>query len=435
MPGTGLSYFNFERVLDGDANQESSYETSCAPLVKSFCDGTNGCLLAYGQTGSGKTHTMFGPPDTLSDACHAPGSELSRNAGVVPRALADCLKAVEGAKERGACVNATLSFTYLELYREQLTDLMTGEKVSLYRVGKGAAADEYREQAGCDDDVLLGNATHFDVTANGAKKAWAALAEAEGRKRRAATAMNARSSRAHTVFALSLTQRRSVNDTVLSSKLYLCDLGGSEQVKKSKATGARFQEAVEINRSLTVLGRVVDALVRKNKYHVPYYESRLTTLLQPAFGGNARTTILIAASPDDKDGDEALAALRFGRRCARIENSTKCSTANMKEVLEHLEGQIDDAKKELATLEARGAKERAEAEASDATLRGMGAGHNAASRLQAVSHQDDTGGDVTKESRLAGAKGYTHVADDAGQYVILTQKLAALEARRRLVVG
>ena len=86
------------------------------------------------------------------------------------------MKAVEGAKERGACVNATLSFTYLELYREQLTDLMTGEKVSLYRVGKGAAADEYREQAGCDDDVLLGNATHFDVTANGAKKAWAALA-------------------------------------------------------------------------------------------------------------------------------------------------------------------------------------------------------------------------------------------------------------------
>ena len=49
--------------------------------------------------------------------------------------------------------------------------------------------------------------------------------------------------------------------------------------------------------------------------------------------------------------------------------------------------------------------------------------------------QNDTGGDVTKESRLAGAKGYTHVDDDAGQYVILTQKLAALEARRRLVVG
>ena len=43
--------------------------------------------------------------------------------------------------------------------------------------------------------------------------------------------------------------------------------------------------------------------------------------------------------------------------------------------------------------------------------------------------------DDEPSSRLAGAGAYTHVDDDAGQYVILTQKLAALEARRRLVVG
>ena len=260
VPGTGLSYFNFEKVLDGDADQAQCYDKSCAPLVKSFCDGTNGCLLAYGQTGSGKTHTMFGPPNTLSDATHAPSEALSMHAGVVPRALADCLKAVDGAVKRGASVKATLSFVYLELYREQLTDLLSGEKVSLYRVGQGAAADEYREKTGCDDDVLLGNATHFDVTASGARAAWAALAQAETRKRQEATAMNARSSRAHTVFALSLTQRRSDSDAVLTSKLYLCDLGGSEQVKKSKATGQRFQEVPTRRPSSTWLPRDVETI-------------------------------------------------------------------------------------------------------------------------------------------------------------------------------
>ena len=56
---------------------------------------------------------------------------------------------------------------------------------------------------------------------------------------------------------------------MLTSKLFLVDLGGSEQVKKSKAEGVRFQEAVKINKSLAVLGRVVDALVNKNAYHVP----------------------------------------------------------------------------------------------------------------------------------------------------------------------
>ena len=55
--------------------------------------------------------------------------------------------------------------------------------------------------------------------------------------------MNARSSRAHTVFALSLTQRRSINEAVLSSKLYLCDLGGSEQVKRSKVDNGGYDAA------------------------------------------------------------------------------------------------------------------------------------------------------------------------------------------------
>ena len=45
-----------------------------------------------------------------------------------------------------------------------------------------------------------------------------------------------------------------------------------------------------------VLGQVIDALVQKQS-HVPYYGSKLTTLLAPALGGNARTAVLVAASP------------------------------------------------------------------------------------------------------------------------------------------
>ena len=95
----------------------------------------------------------------------------------------------------------------------------------------------------------------------------------------------------------------------------------SEQVKKSGAEGARLSEAIEINKSLTTLGRVVDALVRRSRQpaslgrvHVPYYESRLTTLLAPALGGAARTTVVVTASPDDAHADETLHALRFATR-------------------------------------------------------------------------------------------------------------------------
>jgi hypothetical protein len=40
--------------------------------------------------------------------------------------------------------------------------------------------------------------------------------------------------------------------------------------------------------------------------HVPYLESKLTTLLRAAFGGNSRTYALITGSPDDRHVEETL---------------------------------------------------------------------------------------------------------------------------------
>lgn len=71
----------------------------------------------------------------------------------------------------------------------------------------------------------------------------------------------------------------------------------------------------------------------------------------------------------------------------------------------------------------------------------MGAGHAAESRLAAMSHQDDTGGDVSKEAGLSTRQAhlatgaYTHVEDDAGAFVVATQKLAALLDRKAAIVG
>ncbi|EGB08664.1 hypothetical protein AURANDRAFT_53621 [Aureococcus anophagefferens] len=423
VPGSGLVYYDFERVLDAGATQAATYGAAAAPLVRSFCDGLNGCLLAYGQTGSGKTHTMFGPPGALDAAAASPANRLGADAGVVPRVLADVLGAIAAAKSRGAAVDARLSFSYLELYQERLTDLLGGGDVKLYRRSSLGTVSK----RGCFFRNARARNTHVEANLNHSFPV------------QAATAMNARSSRAHTIFGLTLAQ--SCRGKVLTSKLFLVDLGGSEQVKKSKAEGDRFREAVTINKSLVALGRVVDALVNKNKHHVPYYESKLTTLLQPAFGGNSKTVVLVSASPDDGDGDESLNSVRFGTRCARVLNSASAKTADMADVLASLDAQIAGARATLARLEAGGAKARALGEAGDARLRGMGAGHAAASRLQAMSHQDDTGGDVSKEAGLSTRQAhahrgaYSHVDDDAGLYVAESDKLAALLQRKAAIVG
>ncbi len=172
-----------------------------------------------------------------------------------------------------------------------------------------------------------------------------------------------------------------------------------------------------------------------------YYESKLTTLLQPAFGGDSKTVVLVSASPDDGDGDESLNSIRFGTRCARVTNSASAKTADMAEVMRSLEAQIAEARTNLANLEGKGAKGRALGEINDAALRGMGAGHSGASRLSAMSHQDDTGGDVSKEAGLSTRQAhlatgaYTHVDDDAGLYIAESEKLKALLQRKATILG
>jgi len=232
-----------------------------------------------------------------------------------------------------------------------------------------------------------------------------------------------------------LTQR--FKGRVLQSSLHLVDLGGSEQVKKSKAAGQRFTEAVEINSSLMVLGRVVDALARKQD-HVPFYESKLTLLLQPVLKGNARTTVLIAASPEQANGDETSHALRFGERCSQLAGGGQAGSATMAEVLASLQANIESCKTEVADLEARGAKEKALAELGDKELRGLGFGHGR-SRLVARDHDDGTNGQeaaVGPEAKEAPQRGvYTEVEDLAGKWLTTQERLKALERRRREIMG
>ena len=95
----------------------------------------------------------------------------------------------------------------------------------------------------------------------------------------AATKMNERSSRSHSIFILSLYQKDLDNETSKQSSLFFVDLAGSEKIAKTHVTGQQLEEAKNINKSLSALGNVINALTSDKKEHVPYRDSKLTRLL------------------------------------------------------------------------------------------------------------------------------------------------------------
>ena len=78
-----------------------------SPVVTSVLDGYNVCIFAYGQTGTGKTFTMEG---------------TEQNRGVNYRTLEQLFKLAEERKET---FTYKLSVSVLEIYNEQIRDLLS----------------------------------------------------------------------------------------------------------------------------------------------------------------------------------------------------------------------------------------------------------------------------------------------------------------------
>ncbi|DBB16743.1 TPA: hypothetical protein ACH3X3_014985 [Trebouxia sp. C0006] len=107
------------------------------------------------------------------------------------------------------------------------------------------------------------------------------------------------------------------------------DLAGSERQTKSAAEGQTLEEGKLINKSLSALGNVVNALTDGKSSHVPYRDSKLTRVLQDSLGGTANTALIICCSPSLDNAAETLSSLRFGVRARGIVNSVQANAVKL----------------------------------------------------------------------------------------------------------
>jgi kinesin family protein C1 len=274
--------FEFDRVfVPGTQNQEIFGEIS--QLVQSALDGYNVCIFCYGQTGSGKTHTM------------------SSNDGMIPRATHMIYDTITKLKEKSW--EYTMEGSFVEVYNEELNDLLTPNERSAKRLE--IRHDEARKQTTITNckSVRLDSPSSVETM----------LEEAQNNRSVAATKANERSSRSHSIFILKLIGENSATGERCEGTLNLVDLAGSERLKHSQAEGDRMKETQNINKSLSCLGDVIEALGRGSG-HIPYRNSKLTHLLQYSLGGNSKTLMFVMVSPLEQHLKETLTSLRFATK-------------------------------------------------------------------------------------------------------------------------
>lgn len=237
-------------------------------------------------------------------------------------------------------VEFAMRVSYLELYNEELCDLLSTDDSAKIRIfddvsKKGSVIVQGLEEipVRCKSDV------------------YRLLAKGQERRKTAATLMNAQSSRSHTVFSILVHIKENGIDgeeMLKIGKLNLVDLAGSENSSKAgNEKGIRTRESVNINQSLLTLGRVITALVERTP-HIPYRESKLTRLLQESLGGRTKTSIIATVSPGHKDLEETLSTLDYAHRAKNIQNKPEINQRLTKKVvLKEYTEEIDKLKRDL----------------------------------------------------------------------------------------
>merc|ERR1711977_148605 len=126
------------------------------------------------------------------------------------------------------------------------------------------------------------------------------------------------SSRSHSIVQVKTVNTLRKEKKEYSGKINLVDLAGSENVNKSGVSGQGMREAQNINKSLSALGDVIQALVGKSP-HVPYRNSKLTMMLKDSLGGDSKTLMIVQCSPAQSNVTETLSSLNFASRARNVE--------------------------------------------------------------------------------------------------------------------
>jgi hypothetical protein len=298
----GKRWFEMDAVLDSTCSQEQVYVQSGAQqaVCQDIFNGFHCTILAYGQTGSGKTYTM--------------GTAIGAD-GVIPRACTDLFANIQNHCDG----NAQVELSYLEIYNEEIRDLMTSTPTPTATTTKQKKKLKLRETL--NGEVYVSGLTKVPV--QNAEEIYAHMQQAASRRVTAATKMNAASSRSHALCVLTL-QGVLEDGTKFTSKLTFVDLAGSEKLSKTGAQGMRRQEGININKGLFVLGQVIGALSAENKHYrrkPPYRDSKLTRLLQDSIGGNSQTIMIACISPAPTNVEETINTLRYATSARSIQNT------------------------------------------------------------------------------------------------------------------
>lgn len=272
--------------------------------------------------------------------------------------------------------NWTLRASYVEIYNEQLRDLLSPDHVPPHERPPVVIREDPK------GNIILSGLRQVEV--HSVEDLMNVLNQGSSLRQTDATAINARSSRSHAVFSLNLVQKRSRLQTAqgvekrlsmpvealtggemlitTDSKMHFVDLAGSERLKNTGAQGERAKEGISINGGLAALGKVISQLSSRHPgSHVSYRDSKLTRLLQDSLGGNAITYMIACVTPAEFHLSETLNTVQYAQRARAIQSKPRLQQVeegDKQAIIDRLKAEVAFLREQIRSADRGGGERR-----------------------------------------------------------------------------
>ncbi|KAF1623901.1 UNVERIFIED_CONTAM: Kinesin-like protein KIF20B, partial [Eudyptes robustus] len=369
--GQTIQKFTFSRVFGPETTQEEFFEGTMKQPVQDFLDGYNRLIFTYGVTNAGKTYTFQGTEDdigilprTMDMLFKSIQGKLYTAMDLKPHRCRDYIKLTKDqVREETAIKNSILrlikeveehfflypTLTCNILYLTDLEELLKDSEqsstsvkdyikfsvwVSFFEIYNECfydllipiSNDKKRKTLRLAQDIK-GCSYVKDlqwVQISDSKEAFRLLKLGLKHQSIASTKLNTCSSRSHSIFTVKVLKIEDSGAPRVTrvNELSMCDLAGSERCTKTRNEGDRLKESGNINTSLLILGKCINALKNcqqsKLQQHIPFRESKLTHFLQGFFSGKGKVYMIVNISQCASAYDETLNVLKFSAIAQKV---------------------------------------------------------------------------------------------------------------------
>ncbi|KAM6066927.1 kinesin-like protein KIF20B [Chlamydotis macqueenii] len=366
--GQMMQKFTFSQVFGPETTQEEFFEGTMKQPMQDFLAGYNRLIFTYGVTNAGKTYTFQGTEDDV---------------GILPRTMDRLFKTIQGKQYTTMDLKPYRCRDYIKLTKDQVREEIA-IKNSILRLTKEVDhQNSTNNKAPVDSkdlEELLKDLEQSSTTVENYVKfsVWVSFFEiynecfydllvpiSSDKKRKtlrlaqdvkgcsyvkdlqwlqisdskeafrllklglkhqsiASTKLNTSSSRSHSIFTVKILKIEDAGAPRVTrvNELSICDLAGSERCTKTRNEGDRLKESGNINTSLLILGKCINALKNcqqsKLQQHIPFRESKLTHFLQGFFTGKGKVYMIVNISQCASAYDETLNVLKFSAIAQKV---------------------------------------------------------------------------------------------------------------------